>query len=151
LFVENIVERFDKFEAENANALSAGHLSAQLDRFKRLWKIGFFVDPNVRAEKGDAFLNELGYAIRAFILNLYPRHVTLETESARIARNVVGIPKFHLYGKSALASPVRLQTARSDASVVTEVYPTKARRLTDFIRNESSSDSRSAEESTSRD
>jgi hypothetical protein len=150
LFVENVVERFDKFEAEKENALSAGHLSAQLDRFKRLWKIGFFVDPKLRAEKGDAFLSELRYAIRACVLNLYPRMESLETELARIARTVVGIKTFHLCGQTALPSPARLQTARGDASVIAEVYPTKARRLIDFIQNENSGDSGSAEKGASR-
>ncbi|MGZ5437057.1 MAG: HD domain-containing protein [Pyrinomonadaceae bacterium] len=151
LFVENIVERFDEFERANKNALSAGHLKAQLDRFTTLWKIAFFVAPEVRAEHGDDFIRELRYAVRTFVLKLYPRGESVETESARIARSVVNMPTFHKFRATALAAPPSLQFARTDPRVVTKLYPTGARRLLDYIADDGSNkDSGDTEKGTTR-
>jgi HD superfamily phosphohydrolase len=136
IFVETNVSRFVDYEDNHENELSAGHLAAQLNRFKRLWKIGFFIDPEVADEKGDEFLSQLRDAIRYQVLNDYPRSESVETLIARIARNVVLIPTFHLFGGKALPSPSPVTFARTDASAVTEQYPTGARSLLDFIQRD---------------
>lgn len=144
IFVETNVSRFVDYEDKHENdQLSAGHLEAQLNRFKRLWKIGFFIAPEVAHEKGEEFLSQLRDSIRYQVLNDYPRSESVETLIARIARNVVLIPSFHKYCGKALSEPAPLTFARKDASVVSERYPTGARSLLDFIQQDGqSSDSR---------
>ena len=67
IFVETNVSRFVDYEDKHENELSAGHLAAQLNRFKRLWKIGFFIAPEVAEEKGEEFLSQLRDQYRLFI------------------------------------------------------------------------------------
>ena len=136
IFVETNVSRFVDYEDKHENELSAGHLAAQLNRFKRLWKIGFFIAPEVAEEKGEEFLSQLRDAIRYQVLNDYPRSESVETLIARIARNVVLIPSFHLQGRKALSSPAPLTLARTDSSVVRERYCTGARSLLRFLLKE---------------
>jgi hypothetical protein len=133
LFVENVVSRFDEYEIKHDYELSAGHLGAQLNRFKRLWKIGFFIAPEIRKEKGDEFLSQLREAIRILVLSDYPRSESVETLTARIARNVVLIETFHLHQAKALLLPTPIKVARTDASGLTEVYPSGARTLLSFL------------------
>lgn len=136
IFVENVVRRFDEYEREHKNALSAGHLQAQLDRFRSLWKIGFFINPEVQKDKGEEFVSQLRDAIRFLILDWYPRDQPVNTLTARIARNVVLIEQFHLYGCTSKSEARELRGARANAAVATEVYPSGARILLDFIERD---------------
>ncbi|HEX8845275.1 MAG TPA: HD domain-containing protein [Pyrinomonadaceae bacterium] len=78
IFVEGVIDRFDEYEKKQE--LSAGHLNAQLNRFKRLWKIGFFIAPEIADDKGKEFLSQLKEAIRTLVLN------TLETKIIDVLR-----------------------------------------------------------------
>lgn len=148
IFVEGAVSRFDEYEKGNNMALSAGHLGAQLDRFRRLWKIGFFIAPEIAEEKGEEFLSQLRDAIRICVLNMYPRGESQETLTARIARSVVLIPSFHLYRSTPLSSPLPLKVARTDASTISERYPTGAQILLDYIESDGhANNSRDTQES----
>lgn len=133
IFVEGIVKPFAEYEKESRKPLSAGHLNAQLDRFQSLWKIGFFINPEV-AKKGDEFLSQLKAAIRVCVLGLYPRDEAIETIAAGIARRVVGIPEFHLYGCEVLPD-IPQQVARADDSTMMGRYPSGAPTLLSFIQN----------------
>jgi HD superfamily phosphohydrolase len=134
IFVETNVSRFVDYESDNEYKLSAGHLQAQLRRFEHLWKIGFFVDPEIAKQKGQEFLKCLRKAIRLLVLNQYDRSESLEMETASLANTLVNtVQNFHLYGHKALPTPPPLTMARTDASVVTECYPTEARTLLSFI------------------
>ena len=133
LFVEGRVDQFDDYEDKHNNELSAGHLSAQLLRFKRLWKIGFYVDPAI-AEKGEDFLAQLRQAIRVMVLRQYPRGEDPNVLTALIASNVVRIPTFHLFNHDTVPAGSIMEVAREDENSITELYPTKTRRLTSFIK-----------------
>jgi hypothetical protein len=44
IHVNGVVERFSKWEADHDDMLSGGHLGAQMHRFRRLWRVFFFLD-----------------------------------------------------------------------------------------------------------
>jgi len=134
LFLEGDVVRFDEHEkSKRKRSLSAGHLDAQLDRFQSLWKIGFFIDPEIKRQKGEEFISELRKAVRVLVLGLHDREDRIEMAIARIAREVVVIKGFHLNGKQALPEPKALLAARGDPSIAEQTYPLGARTLKSFI------------------
>jgi HD superfamily phosphohydrolase len=135
IFVENSVSAFDSYEEKHGNPLSAGHLTAQLNRFKSLWRIVFFIDPAVRKAKGDKFISLLVKAIRAQVLLLHNREDTIDSVVADIAQRVVQIPTFHLRGKPVLSDPKQMKIARSGKATPT-TYPSGAPSLLRFIGDE---------------
>ena len=42
------LHQLDTFDRESTDKLAAGHLQAQIDRFKKLWLVTFLVDPKVQ-------------------------------------------------------------------------------------------------------
>jgi HD superfamily phosphohydrolase len=46
------IERFCDYERRHNDQLSGGHLDAQLRRFRRLWRVHFFIDRDVQARLG---------------------------------------------------------------------------------------------------
>jgi HD superfamily phosphohydrolase len=133
LFVENCVSAFDAYEEAHNDPLSAGHLRAQLNRFKSLWRIVFFIDPTVRAEKGDKFVSNLIRSIRVQLLRLQNREESMNSAIADIAQNLVQIPSFHLYGKPVLSEPKEMKIARSGTVSGTDRYPSETPSLLRFI------------------
>jgi hypothetical protein len=134
LFIEGDVERFDRYEATHMNVLSGGHLEAQLHRFQRLWRVGFFIDPEVRRNKGDAFFFLLCEAVQVLILNRLDSKETIDMRGARIAHGLVALPTFHLYGRKVTTEPKPIQVGRGEG--VTATYPTGAQSLLSFIQND---------------
>ena len=132
IFVEGCVDKFETYEREHDDPLSAGHLQAQLARFKRLWRIGFYIDPAVKEEKGPEFSRQLKEAIRVLVLGKYPRDERVDTLTARIAGDVVCIPEFHLYGHTPLATPSE-NHGNPGGGREGELYPTQAISLRAFI------------------
>jgi uncharacterized protein len=135
IFVENSVSPFDSYEKNHGNPLSAGHLTAQLNRFKSLWRIVFFIDPAVRRTKSEKFISLLVKAIRAQVLLLHNREDTIDNVVADIAQRVVQIPTFHLQGRSVLAEPKQMRIARSGKAIPT-TYPSGAPSLLRFIADD---------------
>lgn len=119
--VDGEVERFSEYEDKHEHALSGGHLNAQLHRFKRLWRIHFFIDRDVRDDidrKG--ILTFLLQAIRAFVLNdlgeQRPSHVA---RSLALALHELKESKW--YGRSLLDAPA--VAARGSSEVARGRYP----------------------------
>jgi hypothetical protein len=133
LFVENSVSPFDEYERKHGDPLSAGHLTAQLNRFKSLWRIVFFIDPTVRRTKGEKFISLLIKAIRAQVLLLHNREDSIDGVVADIAQSVITIPTFHLHGRTALAEPREMKIARAGKAAGTATYPSGAPSLLRFI------------------
>lgn len=90
IFVEGTVESFKDHEDKHDSPLSAGHLKAQLERFKKLWKIGFFIDNHIWTKENINYKMILRDAVRLFILGIHPREVTRDDEARRLAREVIG-------------------------------------------------------------
>ena len=56
---KHCIMKFHEYEDEYNEELSGGHLDAQLDRFKALWRVHFFIDP-VRAGVPEKVVQQIG-------------------------------------------------------------------------------------------
>ena len=119
--VDGEVERFSEYEEKHEHALSGGHLNAQLHRFKRLWRVHFFIDREVRDDidqKG--ILTFLVHAIRAFVLN-----DLVEQRPSHVARSLALALREHKeskwHGRELLDEPA--VAARGSAEVARGRYP----------------------------
>jgi hypothetical protein len=54
--VGNEILPFSLYEEKHNNLLSGGHLDAQLHRFRRLWRVHFFIDSQTKERLGDRLL-----------------------------------------------------------------------------------------------
>lgn len=66
--VDQTVQQFNEYEAERENELSGGHLEAQLKRYKRLWRIHFFIDRKVKEKLSETRVELLKYGIKGLVL-----------------------------------------------------------------------------------
>jgi HD superfamily phosphohydrolase len=78
------IQPFDQYEVDHPNALSGGHLDAQLHRFQRLWRVHFFID---RAEK-ERLGEETLFLLRRAIEKLALGHFVDGEDSATVARSL---------------------------------------------------------------
>lgn len=115
--VDDAVEAFYKYEEDNEDQLSGGHLDAQLKRFKRLWRVHFFMDRRV-SEKNAAQLPLIREAIDRLVLS-DPRD---EANSQRAARQIA-IQLSHQSG-----SPWAGRTVRETPLMGTSPEPTQLGR-----------------------
>jgi HD superfamily phosphohydrolase len=76
IYCNGDVQPFNKYEQENDNILSGGHLHAQEMRFHRLWRIHFFISEEERERvKGLGLLVRLIDACRCCVLGDLPSGV----------------------------------------------------------------------------
>jgi hypothetical protein len=47
------IGEFAEYERRHNDQLAGGHLDAQLRRFRRLWRVHFFIDPKEKAKLGE--------------------------------------------------------------------------------------------------
>lgn len=73
------VKTFTDYENAHENQLSGGHLEAQIHRFRRLWRVHFFIDREVKEDLKPEILHALRQAIEKLALgNIHEE----ESESA---------------------------------------------------------------------
>lgn len=73
IYCNGDVQPLNKYEKENDNILSGGHLHAQEMRFHRLWRVHFFIDDEERTRiKNDGLLLKLISACRCLALGDLP-------------------------------------------------------------------------------
>lgn len=139
LFVEGGVDRFDDLErkrqeqAKRRIPLSAGHLNAQLERFERLWRIGFFIHPEIAASKRPEFISQLKKAIRVQILGQCDREENLISATVQIVHNLVEMNEAGFQGREVLANPKAVAVAREDQSTAPQVFATKVPIFQNFL------------------
>jgi hypothetical protein len=67
--VEGVIKTLADYEHDEDDPLSGGHLSAQIKRFKRLWRVHFFIERNEKKRLQDnGLLGTLINAIEALVL-----------------------------------------------------------------------------------
>lgn len=67
--IDGQIESLANFENNNSQKLSGGHLSAQVARFEKLWRIHFFMDDTVRRRIGEVRTSEIIQFIKQVILS----------------------------------------------------------------------------------
>ena len=133
VFVEGEVYRIDQYESarRTENALSRGHLTAQLRRFDGLWRTTFLIDPVVYASKSAPFWSLFKDAIWYLVLGIR-RDETFEAKAAQLAHVAVNVADFHLYNSEPTSLP-KIKYARNDPNARAQEYPTEAPSLLLFI------------------
>lgn len=116
--VEQEIEPFHEHERKHDDRLSGGHLKAQIERFKRLWKLQIFMDSSA---KGDLQQRRLLH----LLMNAIDAVVNPEgTQQARIERvrgialRLVEESDMEYYGLQVQQHPIMAQTAGSYPSGV---------------------------------
>jgi hypothetical protein len=121
VLVHGQVQTLDRFESEHGDrGVTGGHLNAQKQRFRRLWKILFAIDPAVNENLERLGLTyALRRAIEACVLG-QSSSGSLEEASRSIAQDLLAHPGSPYYGKQ--SAPL-VAHGRSQAA---EAYPTGA-------------------------
>ena len=101
IYVNNEVEKFCSYEEKRENMLSGGHLDAQINRFRRLWKIHFFIRKDVREEIKEK-INIVRQAIDKLIIGNLLYGETLESCCHSLAMQLVSNPMSTLYRKKVI-------------------------------------------------
>ncbi len=94
VLVENKVDTFENFEETNEHILSGGHLRAQLLRFKRLWRIGFYISPSVWESKSGEWRECLKDFIRVFVLGIFPAGSSYNEEVIKVVDRIARLEEF---------------------------------------------------------
>ncbi len=108
--VDDEVEKFCTYEAEHDNLLSGGHLDAQIKRFKRLWKIHFFIRKDVQADIKEN-INVVRQAIDKLIIGNLLYGENLNSCSHNIAAQLVSNTNSSLHGHSLIDQSDELEEA----------------------------------------
>lgn len=128
-YLNGTVETFDRWERENDDMLSGGHLRAQQHRFRRLWRVHVFLDEQVHEQSSPALLNLLRQAIEQLVLGRVPHGGTLSDSAQALATQASFVPGSSLHNHIVLGERIG---ARGDDSLAESSYPTGAPRLTSF-------------------
>jgi hypothetical protein len=136
------VDTFQNYEIANEQRdrklLSGGHLKAQVERFKRLWRIHFFIDRTQKEMLGITRLKKLQDFILHYILN-EDKEGRLRHTVEDIARAVVMETNEQREGKSdhkLTFSRERTLAARGDLAKQGYVYPNGVPGIRSFILEE---------------
>jgi hypothetical protein len=126
--VDGQISSFDAWE-DHPNRLSGGHLAAQQNRFKRLWRVHLFIDSEVLSRMSTAAKRLLKSTVKELV---FPKNVDPQSldeaafDLATRATNIYGLP---LFG-AAVDEPSF--AARTDSGVIEQRYPTDAPSLEVF-------------------
>lgn len=128
VLIHQEVYRLEDFEATERTdrGITGGHLEAQKDRFRRLWRIQFGIDRDEKkrlAERG--LLPFLGRAIELCVLRKEPVIGRVDEAVAALAVELTRVPNSPLYGREVV--PAEAARGRAHAT-----YPGGAMSLLDL-------------------
>ncbi len=134
--VDGDISTFSQYEKTHDNRLSGGHLEAQIKRFERLWRIYFFIDPQVKAALAKDRLLVLQQTIAQVVLSVdEPEKLFQLAKEKALAYVQQEIKK----GNNAIEFSDDIRTAaRGDPGVAKpRDYPNGAPSIRTFIRQRS--------------
>jgi hypothetical protein len=101
VLVHGDVHSLDAFEGDHGDhGITGGHLRAQKDRFRRLWRILVAIDPEERERLREAnLLQALGRAIELCVVRIEPSSGSVEEAIHSLAREMASQPTSPLYGR----------------------------------------------------
>jgi len=125
------IAEFAEYERKHNDQLAGGHLDAQLRRFRRLWRVHFFIDPKEKAKLGERL-----YVLQDAIIKLALGHI-LDDESKThavrgFARLLTQINESPWFGQK--VSEESVIAAYQDASTATGNYPMGANSIRSYIK-----------------
>ncbi|MGH9891446.1 MAG: hypothetical protein ACREA0_05580, partial [bacterium] len=124
VLVHGDVHTLDGFERTHGDrGVTGGHLNAQQERFRRLWRMLIAIDPDERKRlRGIGLLQTLGRAVDLCVLGTPPSTGTLEEAVHSLAAELAARPSSPLHGRRV----IELEAARSGAL---QYYPSGAPSL----------------------
>jgi HD superfamily phosphohydrolase len=129
--VDGQISSFDTWE-DHPNRLSGGHLAAQQNRFKRLWRVHVFIDSDVIAGLSTAAKRLLKSVVKELV---FPKNVDPESleeaafDLATRATHIEGLPMFGVEVEEPRFA------ARKDSWVTQLKYPSDAPSLDVFRKS----------------
>lgn len=103
VLINDEVDKLDNFEGDDRTdpGITGGHLRAQKDRFRRLWRIQFAIEPSAKARlERDGLLQLLGRAIDLCVLRREPSIGTIDEAVAALAHELTRVDSSPLYGRT---------------------------------------------------
>ncbi|MBI3747444.1 MAG: HD domain-containing protein [Chloroflexi bacterium] len=130
VLVHGDVHSLDAFEGDHGDhGITGGHLRAQKDRFRRLWRILVAIDPDVRDRlKSANLLQALGRAIELCVVRMEPSSGTIEEAVHSLAHEMTTQSASPLY--QLRVRPVEQIAARASAQ---SFYPGGAPTLLSYV------------------
>lgn len=129
--VDNEIESFNTYERKNENKLSGGHLDAQVDRFKRLWKIYFFIDRK-EGQKIELIKGVFQEVVRKLALGCFQSGENPYDTCERLAQNLISNKASPWYGYE--ISPEIGQAVYNDDDAYDLQYPCGVFKLSSFLK-----------------
>lgn len=95
IYVDRNVYTFEEYETNDRlrRKLSFGHLNAQLSRFTNLWRIGFYIDPEVWESRSQEFRAVFTKFIEVGILQIVAETATYEAELSAVVSRALELPE----------------------------------------------------------
>jgi HD superfamily phosphohydrolase len=90
--VNGQIDTFSHWDDEHHEDLSGGHVRAQKNRFRRLWRVYFVIREDVLRKQSETVVSWLRSAIRECVLGLTMSEETPSIASRRIAASLIGVP-----------------------------------------------------------
>jgi HD superfamily phosphohydrolase len=103
VLINDEVHRLDAFEGEERSdrGITGGHLQAQKDRFRRLWRIQFAIEPAEKARlERIGLLQLLGRAIDLCVLRREPSIGTIDDAVAALATELTRVDGSPLFNRT---------------------------------------------------
>ena len=130
IMVGDEIEKFCTYEEKHDRQLSGGHLDAQLHRFRRLWKVYFFIRRDVKKEHTHilVFLRD---AIKKLALGHLSDDDDFHEVAVALATALTNRPDFPWYGYE-IKDSVRAGAYRDEGTAL-GTYPLGCQSLRSFI------------------
>lgn len=127
--VNGDIAHFAEYEENHNNRLSGGHLTAQLQRFHRLWRVHFFIDSKVKKDLGER-LHILQDAVNKLALGNLVDDEDNPYVSRSLAARLTEIPGSPWHGFKVGDS---VSAAYQKAHTATGNYPFGASSISSFL------------------
>jgi HD superfamily phosphohydrolase len=121
--VNGQIDTFAHWDDEHQQDLSGGHVQAQKNRFRRLWRAYFVIRDDVLRNQSETLVSLLRSAIRECVLGLTISEETPSTASRRIAASLAALPGSPHVEKSLIREPSLAARGSADPQLF---YPTGA-------------------------
>jgi len=130
------VNKFSEYEDQMQDLLAAGHLTAQIMRFERLWRVHFFIDRVERKRIGPRVEKLLQDAVTKLALDELHSYEkdSPETIARNIAISLTTIESSPWYGHKVREEPIMAAYAGMEAA--TGMYPFGAPSIRSYVENE---------------
>lgn len=128
--VGNEILPFANYERKHNNLLSGGHLDAQLHRFRRLWRVHFFIERSVKKNLGDLLLL-LQQAIEKLALGNLVDDESYHRVAHGLARSLTQVAGSPWQGSSVL--PEAVSAAHRQAGIAIGSYPLGSESIRAYI------------------